>query len=160
MRPSSACAMGHKQTHGTSGPHPKTQKITMIVIDPERGGRCLVSLPLLQVLTQLHACNAGDKQPRGEKPETRQRQGDTRPKPTRPKKRTQGEPQTPRRGFGFPQRLREREDKRKHGVDENNQTQEEKRDTYKKPNTCRGLKGLKTIQDTNPRDKSAIQSTR
>ena len=31
---------------------------------------------------------------------------------------TQGEPQTPRRGFGFPQRLREREEKRKHGVDD------------------------------------------
>ena len=42
---------------------------------------------------------------------------------------TQGEPQTPRRGFGFPQRLREREEKRIHGVDATNQTK--KRDTYK-----------------------------
>ena len=65
---------------------------------------------------------------------------------------TQGEPQTPRRGFGFPQRLREREEKRKHGVDETNQTKK-KEGHIQKPNTGRGLKGLKTIQDTNPRDK-------
>ena len=44
---------------------------------------------------------------------------------------TQGEPQTPRRGLGFPQRLREREEKRKHGVDETSHTKEKKRDTYK-----------------------------
>ena len=72
---------------------------------------------------------------------------------------TRGTP-NPKRGFGFPQRLREREEKRKHGVDETNQTQEKKRDTYKKPNTGRGLKGLKSITNTNPRDKNARQTTK
>ena len=77
----------------------------------------------------------------------------------REEENTRGIPNPPK-GFGFPQRLREREEKKKHGVDETNQTKEKKRDTYKKPNTGRGLKGLKTIQDTNPRDKNATQSTR
>ena len=58
------------------------------------------------------------------------------------KKRTQGESQTPRRGFGFPQRLREREEKRKHGVDETNQTKK-KEGHIQKTKHGSGLEGLK-----------------
>ena len=54
---------------------------------------------------------------------------------------TQGEPQTPRRGFGFPQRLRERAEKRKHGVDETSQTK--KKGHIQKNKHGSGLEGLK-----------------
>ena len=56
-----------------------------------------------------------------------------------------------------PERKRRKEKTRRR---RNQPDKKKKRDTYKKPNTGRGLKGLKTIQDTNPRDKNATQSTR
>ena len=70
---------------------------------------------------------------------------------------TQGETQTPQRGFGFPQRLREREDKRKHGGDETNQTQ--KGGTQTKTKHGSGLEGLKNQTRAQPqRQKNAKQS--
>ena len=61
---------------------------------------------------------------------------------------TQGETQTPQRGLGFPQRLREREDKRKHGGEETNQTQ--KGGTQTKTKHGSGLEGLKNQTRAQP----------
>ena len=64
---------------------------------------------------------------------------------------TQGEPQTPRRGFGFPQRLREKEETRKHGVDETNHTKEKKRrGTHTRAKYGSGLEGLKNQTNDQP----------
>ena len=63
---------------------------------------------------------------------------------------TQGEPQTPRRGFGFPQRLRGREEKRKHGGDETNQTKR-RGGTQTTTEHGSGPEGLKVpIKDNDP----------
>ena len=64
---------------------------------------------------------------------------------------TQGEPQTPRRGFGFPQRLREKEETRKHGVDETNHAKEKKRrGTHTRAKYGSGLEGLKNQTNDQP----------
>ena len=64
---------------------------------------------------------------------------------------TQGEPQTPRRGFGFPQRLREKEETKKHGVDETNHTKEKKRrGTHTRAKYGSGLEGLKNQTNDQP----------
>ena len=72
---------------------------------------------------------------------------------------TRGTPNPPK-GVWVPQRLREREEKRKHGVDDNQPDTKRRRDPYKKPNTGRGLKGSQTKQTTTPRDKNAKQSSK
>ena len=78
----------------------------------------------------------------------------------REEENTRGTPNPPKGVWVSPAPERKEKKMRKHGVDETNQTQEKKRDTYKKPNTGRGLKGLKSITNTNPRDKNARQTTK
>ena len=67
---------------------------------------------------------------------------------------TQGESQTPEKGFGFPQHLRKRERKRENGVDETNQTTRERKrgDSKHRGRQGSGLEGRQTKQHSNPRD--------
>ena len=75
----------------------------------------------------------------------------------RQEENTRGTPNPPSGGFGFPQRLREREDKRKHGGDETNQTQ--KRGPHTKTKHGSGLEGLKNQTRAQPqRQKNAKQT--
>ena len=69
---------------------------------------------------------------------------------------TQGEPQTIK-VWGSPAPERE---KREKTSPTKRTRQKKKTDANKKPNTGRGLKGLKTRQETNPRDKNARQTTK
>ena len=168
----------HKFLRGT-GPHPNPKTaVTIIVL---RGGRCLVSLPHLNAI--ISSCTAkkptttNTKNQKTPKPENERRRRKRKKKTGAggdlgvgaggdvrigvgdrvQLEETQGEPQTPRRGFGFPQRLREREEETRRRRKQPDKREEEGH--IQKPNTGRGLKGSKTIQYTNPRDKNAIQST-
>ena len=67
-------------------------------------------------------------------------------------KRTLGEPQTPKRGFGFPQRLREK-DKRRERRRRTYQTAKERESGHKhQSKQGAGLEGHKTRQHFNPKD--------
>ena len=179
----------------------RPQKTTMVIIKTW-GGRCLVSLPLLNLSEKYLACNATpgkappqktqqrppDRQTRQrEKPEKHPRERRRKEKKTRRggnlgeeehedervegevhvrDEETQGESQTPEKGFGFPQRLRKKERKRERerertaSTKPTKQPEKKERTTNTKANKGAGLKGHQSKHHTNSRDKTPNKTTK
>ena len=163
--------------HGMPVPTLRPQKTTMVIIKTW-GGRCLVSLPLLNLSEKYLACNAtpvkAPPQKTQQRPpdrQTRQREKpEKHPRERRRKKKTrrggnlgeeehedervegevhvrdeetQGESQTPEKGFGFPQRLRKKERKK-----ERERERERERRRRNQPNNQRKKRGQQTPKRT------------